>query len=62
MATRLIIDGNSVYEIDETCKKEGQSTNSRIRPEWMAEQMFEQMSEKERQGDKREGFDKKGGG
>lgn len=58
MATRLIIDGNSVYEIDETCKKEGQSSNSRIRPEWMAEQM----SEKERQGDKGEGFDKKGGG
>ena len=23
MATRLVIDGNSVYEIDETCQKAG---------------------------------------
>lgn len=27
MATRLIIDGNSVYEIDETCANGGQNRN-----------------------------------
>lgn len=56
MATRLIIDGNSVYEIDETCEKGWQSSNRERKPGWKTEQTPERMlREKGRRDDRKEG-------